>query len=479
MREGNLRADRILGGEKRSKPTNKPTNKAKASNKSTTSKPQKSQQQPQAQKPASLTQTEEEKEEKRRQQTLLDVFSTTFSDVLGAEDFAAQLQELKAALFNRDFEGAFTKREAALDVYAARWSPTRALCYGRILRGLDEHLKLLLDDGSARSNLESYSRSNKREEETKTETETETEIDDGFPASGDQDKNSIEAKTRNLELEEQETPSMTEKPEKQKRSEKEEKTQTQTLKVLAIGGAAAEIVAFADYISSRSTASVATTTGAEITLLDVGPWGSIVQRLHATLVPTIVSSSAFRSDFLQKDILSLSQEELAGLLRSEDAAGGEEEEAQPPQNPVLITLLFTLNELYTAGGIKHTTSFLRALTAVVPPGSLLLVVDSPGSYSEAAVGKEAKRYPMQWLLDHTLVPNPRQKPTNSSQEDGRAGKTREGVAGGQGSSGGRECKWEKIESHDSVWFRVAEGLRYPIALENMRYQMHLYRASTS
>ena len=36
--------------------------------------------------------------------------------------------------------------------------------------------------------------------------------------------------------------------------------------------------------------------------------------------------------------------------------------------------------------------------------------------------------------------------------------------------------WEKLESADSVWFRLAEGLRYPIQLENMRYQMHLYRA---
>ena len=36
--------------------------------------------------------------------------------------------------------------------------------------------------------------------------------------------------------------------------------------------------------------------------------------------------------------------------------------------------------------------------------------------------------------------------------------------------------WEKLESADSVWFRLAEGLRYPIPLENMRYQMHLYRA---
>jgi 25S rRNA (uracil2843-N3)-methyltransferase len=479
MREGNLRADRILGGEKRHKPSsNKPKASGGGSSSIKKSGPIKAQQ---AQKSSSTstTKTEEDRQEKRRQQNLLDVFGTTFADVLGAGDFAAQLQELKAALFNRDFEGAFTRREAALDVYAARWSPTRALCYGRILHGLHEHLQTILDDGSAARvrHGASASRSHERVEEGDDE-KTEGVV---LGINGDEDETSIEARTRNLDLEEHAASPTIEQSEGQKVGEKEAETNIQTLKVLSIGGAAAEIVAFADYISSRGTESAASpTTRADITLLDVGPWGSVVQRLHAALVPARVPSSAFCSNFVQKDVFSLGREELAGLLRSEDAAA--EGEIQYPQNPVLITLLFTLNELYTAGGIKHTTSFLRALTTVVPPGSLLLVVDSPGSYSEAAVGKEAKRYPMQWLLDHTLVPNPRQKSNNNNtQEDVRTGKATEGVEDGQEPKGGRrrECKWEKIESHDSIWFRVADGLRYPIQLENMRYQMHLYRASAS
>ena len=73
-------------------------------------------------------------------------------------------------------------------------------------------------------------------------------------------------------------------------------------------------------------------------------------------------------------------------------------------------------------------------------------MDSPGSYSEAAVGKEKKKYPMQWLLDHTLVEI--ETP---------------------------DYHWEKLESEESVWFRVPEELFYPIPLENMRYQLHLYR----
>ncbi|KAI0971572.1 hypothetical protein F4678DRAFT_433372 [Xylaria arbuscula] len=410
------------------------------------------------------TQTIEKSEaenEIRREQTLLNIFSSTFREVLEAENFSSQLQEVKTALFNRDFEGAFA-REAFLDVYAARWSPTRALCYGQILRGLDSHLRSLAGEDSACGDPSYYNAGDNsvtEEEEDTCETSTSTRSDEVGNATSDE-AGIIESG----DLEESKAPSTN-----IDREENEREAKTQPLRILAIGGAAAEAVAFADYISSIHD----TTTPpprADLTLLDIGPWGSIVSKLQNALTSTpplsryasaaaqeankpLVASASFQSIFVQKDILSLPQEELAGLL------GG----------PTLISLLFTLNELYTASGIKRTTSFLRLLSTLAHPGTLLLVVDSPGSYSEAAVGKEAKRYPMQWLLDHTLVPppsNPR-KQTSDEDDDVKNSIQKQGV------------KWEKIESHDSVWFRVAEGLRYPIPLENMRYQMHLYRASAS
>ncbi|KAI0433558.1 hypothetical protein F5Y09DRAFT_338584 [Xylaria sp. FL1042] len=400
--------------------------------------------------------------ELRRQQTLLNIFSTTFSDVLGAEDFSSQLQEVKAALFSRDFEGAFA-REATLDVYAARWSPTRALCYGHVLRGLETHLSSL---------------ANKHGCETR-----------GSPTCSDQDESATKDEARDIEPTDSEEPEVSTSTDKREDSEREE--QTQPLKILAIGGAAAEIVAFADYISSHDGS--APSLQAELTLLDIGPWGPIVSRLHSALTTApplsryasaaarevnkaLVGSSSFQSRFLQKDILSLNQEELAELI-----TGG----ADPKPKPTLITLLFTLNELYTTSGIKRTTSFLRLLSTLVSPGTLLLVIDSPGSYSEAVVGKDAKRYPMQWLLDHTLVPppsNPRRRRSGSNDDDDDDDNN--GDDSNSNSDQNRapprsDVKWEKLESHDSVWFRLAEGLRYPIPLENMRYQMHLYRAFIS
>ncbi|KAF2969603.1 hypothetical protein GQX73_g3980 [Xylaria multiplex] len=399
---------------------------SRGASKSTSTRPS---QKPGPQQPATTTQTPERAEsaeELRRQQTLLDVFSNTFRDVLGAADFSAQLQAVKTALFNRDFEGAFARGEAALDVYAARWSPTRALCYARVLRGLDSHLKDLARNTSDHSSRSAVDRD-----------------------AGDRDENA--------EVQPEDPTTATE------HGGAERGAESRPLRILAIGGAAAEIVAFADYISSHDNG---TSPRVEVTLFDIGPWGSIVRRLHTALTSTppisryasasarsankaLVAAESLQSRFVQKDILSLDEAELSALISGQ---------------AMLITLLFTLNELYTASGIKRTTSFLRLLSALAPENTLLLVIDSPGSYSEAAVGRDAKRYPMQWLLDHTLVPpapNPRR------EMPGDAGEREPG------------CKWEKIESCDSVWFRVAEGLRYPIPLENMRYQMHLYRASIS
>ncbi|KAK4242524.1 hypothetical protein C8A03DRAFT_11295 [Achaetomium macrosporum] len=336
---------------------------------------------------------------RKQQQRVLDVFRHAFSEVFSSPDFTATLQSVKQALFDRDFARAFGNPEH-LAVYAARWSPTRALCYASVLSGIKEHLESLCYpsqlDGSGIGDSE--------------------DLDEVKPASI---------------AEPQRSP---------------------PLRVLSIGGGAAELVAFGAFLNEHTSAKSAPLSGS-ITLLDSGPWIAAVSQLSTALTTppalskyasaaaklsntAMVSPSLFTSAFLQHDALSLDKDRLSSLLGA---------------TPLLITVLFTLNELFTASGIGKTTAFLLDLTATVPFGSLLLVVDSPGSYSETSVGKEAKRYPMQWLLDRIML-GTRREPIN-----------------------GR--RWAKIESQDSVWFRLAsEVLDYPIPLENMRYQMHLYRA---
>ncbi|KAL7959606.1 hypothetical protein V8C34DRAFT_279518 [Trichoderma compactum] len=328
------------------------------------------------------------------QQRILKLFSDAFNPFLSSDDFTTRLQSIKQALFNREFDAAFGTEEN-LQAYAARWSPTRALCYSSIFQTIAHHFDEMAFTVPPLSN----------------------DNDDGnSPESA-----SIETLDSN--------------PRK-------------AIKMLCIGGCAAEQIAFASLLHQ-------TNSSGHLVLLDAAPWTQVVALVqnHITSTPLLskyasaaikaantplLEQAQLETTFSQGDILALDKAALSSLLGRE---------------PLTVTLMFTLNELYTNGGIGKTTKFLKLLGEVMPDRSMLLVVDSPGSYSEAAVGKEQKRYPMQWLLDHILI-------------DPRA------------PSPGYE--WEKIESHDSIWFRLPEGLSYPIQLENMRYQMHLYqRRSTS
>ncbi|OAQ97115.1 hypothetical protein LLEC1_03784, partial [Akanthomyces lecanii] len=231
------------------------------------------------------------------------------------------------------------------------------------------------------------------------------------------------------------------------------------IRMVSVGGCAAEHVAFAHHLQNSQTSSQNHSTKGELVLLDSAPWASIAATVQDTLTTPLplsqyASSSAKAANLpllqtaeqqlhlqvLQEDALQLTEAQWVDIFTPEAAA----------DTAVVVTLLFTLNELYTNGGISKTTKFLKTLEAALPDQALLLVVDSPGSYSEAALGKEKKRYPMQWLLHHTLT-----DPASTVQ------------------------RWTRLESHDSIWFRLADQLTYPISLENMRYQLHLYKRDKS
>ncbi|KZL68643.1 hypothetical protein CI238_00137 [Colletotrichum incanum] len=421
------------------------------------------------------------------QQRLLSTFNAAYNPVLTSNSLGEILQEVKAALYARDFDAAFAKaRPEALDAYAARWSPTRALGYAAVFLGIEEYLEELEAEVKVEAKAQVVA---KAEDEVEAGAEAGAEEtgdvhQDVIPPSEDQaviaagspgddgprseDGPSAAAATA---ADDQVVPApaaegedVTPPPPAETATDtppvptgpttdttKPSTELTKSIKMLSIGGGAAEIAAFAAYLSQQPSRSL----GGTMALLDSAPWDDAVGKLHDALTTppplskyanaaakaanvAIIEADRLTSSFTQQDVLAMTRDQLSQKLGDE---------------PLLVTLLFTLNELYTTAGIGKTTAFLLDLTATVPLGSLLLVVDSPGSYSEAAVGKESKKYPMQWLMDHTLVTKPE----------------KEGVVEG--------CRWEKLESHDSVWFRLADSLKYPIPLENMRYQMHLYRAT--
>ena len=328
------------------------------------------------------------------QQLLLNVFRDTFPDLLASDALSSLLQSVKAALYERDFIRAFGK-EDYLEAYSIRWSPSRALCYASILIDLRNHIAAI--------NLDPVS----------------------------------------------------------------------PLRVTCIGGGAAEVIAFGGlirYLQYSTTASNDTGVVSELEkellslsvsdpvlkvdlhLVDSAGWKTAVEKLFQGLTSppplskyasvsareantSLISAGSMNTNFYLEDVLKLDSSQLSKLLC---------------RTPMLVTLLFTLNELYTTS-IGKTTEFLLNMTLATKPGTLLLVVDSPGSYSETTVGSEAKKYPMKWLLDHTLL----------GTENVRGEET--------------AASWQKVDSEDSQWFRLHESLRYPIALENMRYQIHLYR----
>ncbi|KAF2835362.1 hypothetical protein M501DRAFT_924055, partial [Patellaria atrata CBS 101060] len=226
-----------------------------------------------------------------------------------------------------------------------------------------------------------------------------------------------------------------------------EEAQNELRAICLGGGAGAEVAALAgcgeleslEITSSTPPTLVPSELTLSLTAVDLADWSSTLQLLTSNLTHNLFrhcSHPPLTTKFLQHNLLQPLPTPISDTI----------------QHIHLVTLLFTLNELYTAS-LPQTQRFLFSLTELARPGTLFLVVDSAGSYSEISLGKGQKRkYPMAWLLDHTLL----------RKEDDDA-------------DGHGNAEWEKLESVGSRWFRLPAGLKYSIELENMRYQLHLYR----
>lgn len=381
------------------------------------------------------------------QQSLLDMISNTFKTRLN-DDLNVLIKEVKQNLYHRDFCNAFRKQDY-LEAYALRWSATRALAYLDIFQKLPQLSSTNLIEPSPALKSHTLEITRERCEEAKCSA----------PPAPVPPATETNASRRG----------------KPKPCESEN-YHVVTQVVCLGGGAGAEILALAGHLSrvnsficadiqtgSRKPASL------KVTAIDIADWSSVVDRLHVattadpslfkhtSLVPEAVDNmpwvdpDLFDVRFLKQDVLQIEESaEMQAILRSAR----------------LVTIMFTLNELYSVS-MSATTKLLLSMTSILEPGSLLLVVDSPGSYSTVGIGskdfsssrndppssQQKKKYPMQWLLDHTLLNAARIERIKNAHQ------------------------WEKLYSSDSTWFRHTPDLIYPIALEDMRYQVHLYRRS--
>ncbi|KAL2066259.1 hypothetical protein VTL71DRAFT_2330 [Oculimacula yallundae] len=254
------------------------------------------------------------------------------------------------------------------------------------------------------------------------------------------------------------------------------RTSESTTRIVCFGGGSTEIMAFAaslrhiseeqnnDNTSTRpavtdgpSKAAVSPLSRVDLYLVDKADWAPVVSNIELGLFnppelskyasqsaklnnASFIASADMSTSFLQKDILVASQEDLAAVLGP---------------TPSLITFFFTLNDLHAISSAK-TAALLLKLTLLAPRDSLLLVVDSVEPSSEAVVGvdgvgMEKGRYRMGKWLDIVLM--------------------------GQFESAGVSDKsaWREIVRDENRVFRLAEGLKFPISLDHVNFQVHLFK----
>lgn len=394
-------------------------------------------------------------------------------------DIKTLIQTIKSHLYNRDFASAFADAgEEHLRAYALRWSATRALGYAGVLKGVLRDLLLFkkqctddvrqggfddVDDkttnhvvcigGGAgaeivalagvwrdmRDEVSAGPSSSRSQEESLSAAVEGVSLDEGqVGADAPVNDNGTSSSPDDHPVTAQKSG---ENPEEEKE-----------------GG--------------KAVVSPVRLRNLSVTAVDIADWSTVLERLSRTItspaVPGTKGHSApllpldpekggsrgnFDVHFQRSDVLGLTDEELKRLLLPSDG--------DTSRKTALVTLMFTLNELFSTSMAK-TTAFLLRMTDILEPGTILLVVDSPGSYSTVSLGKKStsksattteaeqqRTYPMKFLLDHTLL----------------------SVASG---------RWDLIFSQDSRWFRRdATKLRYDVGegagLEDMRFQIHIYR----
>ncbi|KAL4995111.1 hypothetical protein BDV10DRAFT_188394 [Aspergillus recurvatus] len=342
-------------------------------------------------------------------------------------DIKSLIQTIKSHLYNRDFESAFADAdEKLLRAYALRWSAARALGYAGLFKSL---LKILVEDDFAlRSAHVVCIGGGAGAEIVALAAAWRNLIDNDYDVIFGAQKGLTDA-LEAVDLNDK------------KRDH---------------GGETTNNTPSQEQTFQQSKPS----PGLSIMAVDIADWSTVVERLSSTILsPKVTGSKShpaplfpiqapsedqalshhFIVDFKRLDVLTLSDPDLASLFHS----------AQTD----IVTLMFTLNELFSTS-MSKTTSFLLRTTDLLARGTILLVVDSPGSYSTLKLNKstgeqQERQYPMKFLLDHTLL----------------------SVARG---------KWEKLYSQDSRWWRRdASRLWYDVGegagLEDMRFQIHVYR----
>ena len=357
-----------------------------------------------------------------------DAFYNDISDAGGGDDdgndgterhepITSAIQKVKQHLYHREFDAAFGE-PGLREAYALRWSAGRAIGY---LRVLEEWLggRVRSCDGEERKVVE--------EEEEK----------------GDGSKRAKDSLRR---------------------------------VVCLGGGGGAELVALAGWFArgafreeekkeERNEAAAAQphqNMKLSVSIVDIADWSSVINQLH-TAITSSIPISAYTSvsaraaaiaqarPLVQSSDIEVNFRQL-DLLSDLDAIDNMTKIKLDVQEAWLLTIMFTMNELCHASFAK-AYRLLSWLTANVPSGCLLLIVDSPGSYSSIGLKEGERKYPMRFYLDYALL----------------------GCRGSSnGDKGSGSAAWKRLVGEESRWLRHSHRLEYPVQLEDMRVQVHLF-----
>lgn len=355
------------------------------------------------------------------QQLVLDVFRDTFPASRDFDALKPTLHVINSALSDGDFEAAFPTEDHR-EAYAVRWGPSRALCYANLLAGL---ISSDIADEPWTTNF----------------------LGRGGGAPFPR-------------------------------------------RAVCLGGGAAEVMAFGAllrHVKSHATgehpparAEAAAdphslvpaaedgeqaglgTCPLQLALVDTTDWSSAIAKLGRglTTAPVLSKYASEMARAKNAPLVDPGSMRVTFGRESIPTAGVDALKAVIGPDAALITMLFTLNDLYAAS-VSRTAKLLIEVTVAAPTGSLLLVVDRPGGYPETGIPRDAneetaKKIPMAWLVDRMLLGK-----QSKADEEGRSTPSEPG--------------WEKLVGDECRWHRLEEGLEFPVSMENTRFQMHLFR----
>jgi 25S rRNA (uracil2843-N3)-methyltransferase len=345
------------------------------------------------------------------------------------------VQEIKAKLFDQRWLEVFEDHRL-LDAYAGRWVPSRAVCFRELFAALSEVRALFLGQGD--------NEDGENDEEGVTE--------DGQPdgEGSDFEADELDSKTAAFRLPEADTEAS---------SSQSKGEVSSSSSVLSLGGGAgSELLALASILKSVHSSSKGKERAWSWTGIDIGAWSSVLDKLSGAI--EFEWGLGLSISYTQGNLLSFCPKPHphATSRSCDDPDDAEPESYSPPHaglasildrdQPKLITLLFTLTELFSQSR-SSTLALLRLLTSHSPSGALFLVADSASDISEFELGSAGRKWPVFMILDMVML---------SKDGDGKPG-------------------WEKVAGEESRWYRLPEGVGagWPVKLENTRYWYRLYR----